>query len=164
MIKSISPSTRNLVLFVLMTAFLSVTDPIAIACSTDCVQPSENAAELVEMVLEKRLESRDNPHTSPAARELGNLLFELRESEAPEADEALCALFTFYLGEANDGDVLYQVTFRGRRLTPMLEKYRSAVPCVPQAFEPLLHREETRHMLLDLALGAIKKGEVIGVD
>lgn len=132
--------------------------------ASDCVQLSENAAKRVDAVLQKRLESRDNPHTSPAAKELGMLLFELRSSNEPVSDESLCALLNYYLGEANDGDVAYQVTARGQRLTPQLKAFRESPPCTAPVFTPLLHDEETRKMVLDIVVGAIEKGETVGAE
>jgi hypothetical protein len=129
-----------------------------------CLQLDVAARRTAERVLDQRLSSLQNPQTSEPASVLGDLISDLRARHDSSADEALCVLVNFYLGEANDGDVMYQITARGTPLIPNLVAMKGKRPCVDERYAMLFHEERRRLRLLDLAIKAIENDKVIGAE
>ncbi len=82
------------------------------------------------------------------------------------SDEALAVLMNFYVGEALQDDVIHEVTVRGKRMLPLLRKYRKG----PVAFtgrrypESLLLRKDVRNENFENAVESINAGKIIGED
>jgi len=92
-----------------------------------------------------------------------NRLFRIRSKASTHA---LVVLIGFYLGEATGGDILHNVTKRGRAAVPYLLKYQDHPPTVPNRDYPNSIRapEEVRKEDFTTALKAIEDGKVLGID
>lgn len=150
-------------LFALM-ALLSVTASFGAPAlpGQACVQLSVDAEEWVDSVLQARTASREKPHEGPAAWTLGCLLHGLRRDESTTADEASAALLSFYLGEANDVDVLDDVARRGQRMLPHLRLLLESEPCTPHA--TLLLTPDRRVRNIQAALDLVSQSRTLQVD
>lgn len=82
------------------------------------------------------------------------------------SDEALAVLIIFYVGESMQSDLVHQVTIRGKRMLPLLQKYRKG----PVAFadrkypESMLLAKEVRNENFESTIESIKAGKIIGED
>ena len=94
------------------------------------------------------------------------LLGALFRNRSSGADEALIVLFDYYLGEANGADLLHQVTLRGRKILPYLQRLRRRRPRIPGRNYPrsMLLSDSIRAEFFGNAISAIRQGQVVGVD
>ena len=71
----------------------------------------------------------------------------------------------FYIGEATGEDVLHHVTVRGKRMLPLLLKYRDAsVILAKKNYASIRLGADVRREKFDDAIKSIKAGKIIGVD
>ena len=118
---------------------------------------------LLVPILEARYgEQKAGKEPAESSRALGKLL----EDKSPETDEAAVVLLGYYLGEADNEDVMHDLTKRGKRVLPYLHRYRDQ----PASFrgKPYLDSirvsESDRKEFFGTVIEAVEKGEVIGVD
>ena len=80
------------------------------------------------------------------------------------SDEALVVLMNFYVGESLQPDLVHQVTLRGKRMLPLLLKYKSASVAFADRKYPrsLLLADDIRQMGFDNAIDSIRTGKVFG--
>lgn len=129
------------------------------------IEPSEEAEKLIDPILEAALAVRQ--HDSEATEfELGRRFKKVLDDQSSTGDEALVVLLNFYIGEANGGDLLHQVTLRGRRLMPLLIKYKTAAVTLKMAsrVDSLRLPPRVRQQNFTTAMDFIGKGRVWDAD
>ncbi len=129
-----------------------------------CNGLDKDVARVTAEVLAARSKALAQPHSGAAADSLGRLVAERVRDDTVRGDQALALLLNFYLGEANDEDILYEVVRRGTRMLPLLESEswatRDKVVCAATAsYRSLVNEEDTRKLKLDTARQAIERGE-----
>lgn len=128
---------------------------------------SSGATKLIKPILDLRVKSIDNPAEKEVpgstSWKMGKLLYRLSQNQSRDADEALAVLLGFYLGESNDEDLLHDVTIRGKRILPYLEKYRRGAFSVSgrQDSTKLRPNGMFERGPFDRAISAIKSGTVL---
>jgi len=97
-----------------------------------------------------------------AAKLTGQLFADKTKS----SDEALVVLMSFYIGEATGEDLLHQVTVRGKRMLPLLVKYRDARVAFAKRKFPasILLSPDVKKENFDNAINSVKAGKTIGED
>lgn len=97
-----------------------------------------------------------------AAKLMGELFHEKTKS----SDEALVVLMNFYIGESSDRDLLHQVTVRGKRMLPLLLKYRNSSVTFSKKEYPssLLVAADVKKQNFDAVIKSVRAGKVIGED
>jgi hypothetical protein len=82
----------------------------------------------------------------------------LVERKGPDADEALVVLMCFYVGESQEDEDA--VISRGRRMLSYLNKYRRAIPSIPDRPYPdsMLKDASSKEDSFQGAVTAIKRG------
>lgn len=150
----------SLVSTLLATLLCLVPSPDSAAL--ECVEVPAEVIDEAMTVLTPRLESKSDPNFHPSAHVLENELYRFRNRESGLSEPVLCLLLNFYLGEANDEDVLYETTNCGGPCLGLVKQYLENPPCVPASVEPVMHAEEIRKQLLQMAIEAIQRGETIG--
>jgi hypothetical protein len=87
-------------------------------------------------------------------------------SKSKTADEALVVLMIFYIGESTGGDLLHQVTTRGRRMLPLLLKYRTANVAFSGRTYPssIFLPADVRNEDFEKAIKSVRTGKVLGED
>src|SRR5216684_2558521 len=86
----------------------------------------------VQDLLTPFLDLRAQAESSKGEQQLGafqkseKLLARLFKVKTRASDEALVVLMNYYVGEALGPDLVHEVTLRGRRMLPLLMKYRTA--------------------------------------
>ena len=100
--------------------------------------------------------------TQLRAKLTGGLFHEKTKS----SDEALVVLMNFYIGESSDRDLLHQVTVRGKRMLPLLMKYRNSSVTFSKKEYPssLLLAADVRKQNFDEVINSVKAGKIIGED
>jgi hypothetical protein len=96
----------------------------------------------------------------------GNLIGKLADIKTNSSDEALVVLMNFYIGEATGEDLLHLVTVRGKRMLPLLLKYRnSSVIFSKKKYPPsLLLAGKVKKQNFDEVIKSVRDGKVIGDD
>jgi hypothetical protein len=92
------------------------------------IVPPRDVQVLVKPILHLRAEAKTSQGERQnaafwQAEKLMGTLFQIRTKAS---DEALVVLMNFYVGEAPNEDLIHQVTVRGKRMLPLLLKYRNA--------------------------------------
>ena len=89
----------------------------------------------------------------------GELLGRLFKDRSRASDEALIVLLSYYLGESNGGDLVDEITERGRRMLPYLERYECCLARIPGRQYPdrMVLPSEVRRSLFEEAITNIKK-------
>jgi hypothetical protein len=106
-----------------------------------------------------RLSGRQDPEESPASNELAMKLASLLRDQRPAADEAICILLSYYLGEANDEDVFCSVVTRGPRMLPCLRAVLADGPRrIGAKYASLERAEETWRYSVRETIKAIETG------
>ncbi len=90
----------------------------------------------------------------------------LLQTTTKASDEALVVLMNFYVGESLGEDLLHQVTVRGKRMLPLLLKYRNAHVVFSSRTYPssLLLGPDVRKENFDDAINGVRAGKIIGED
>lgn len=110
------------------------------------------------------------PHTlgqeDAAYEKSAKLLGELFQVKTSASDEALAVLMNFYVGEALQDDLIHEVTVRGKRMLPLLLKYRKGQVAfaVRKYPESLLLKNDVRNENFENAIESIQAGKIIGED
>jgi hypothetical protein len=81
----------------------------------------------------------------------------LISNESAEADEALAYLLNVYIGEGPDEMLVCEVINRGKRMLPLVLRYRDCTPLT--GLEPLPDFLEGSHMLPKYAIEGINEGK-----
>jgi hypothetical protein len=104
---------------------------------------------------------RQNAAFLEAERLTGKLFQDKTES----SDEALVVLMNFYIGEATGADLLHHVTVRGKRMLPLLMKYRDARVIFSKGdYASIRLPADVRREDFDDAIKSIKVGKIMGED
>jgi len=109
-------------LFVVLTLALQITSTAA------TVAPPNDVQEKVRPILDvcRRAVATQGEPQNAAFLEAERLTGKLFQDKTASSDEALVVLMNFYVGEATGEDLLHHVTVRGKRMLPLLLKYRDA--------------------------------------
>jgi hypothetical protein len=120
---------------------------------------------IVYPILDARLETRIDPNNRMKEERLGKLLYALYQDHSPLADEAAASLLAIYLGEANDEDLLHDVTVRGKGVLPYLERFEGGLPeSRMEKYATLVKSDEDRRRDSSEAERYIRESHVWGTD
>ncbi|MFZ1927488.1 MAG: hypothetical protein WA261_20770 [Candidatus Sulfotelmatobacter sp.] len=141
---------------------------LQVASATKSVSPPRDIEQLVKPILDLVAEGEASKGElqNAAFYRAAKLTGALFTAKTKAADEALVVLMSFYIGESTGGDLLHQVTVRGKRMLPLLVKYRNAQVIIsgrkypPSTFLPTEIRRED----FDEAIKCIQAGKVLGQD
>jgi hypothetical protein len=135
---------------------------------TAAIVPPRNVQELVEPILSLCAEARESQgeRQNAAFWQAAGLIGKLIDMKTQSSDEGLVVLMNFYIGEATGEDVLHQVTVRGKRMLPLLLKYRNAHVVFSNRKYPssLLLAPDVKKEDFDDAIKSVRAGKVIGED
>jgi len=144
----------------------ALTLALQITSAPASVVPPSHVQELVKPILDlcaKANVSQAEHHT--AFLEAEGLTGKLFQDKTRSSDEALVVLMNFYIGEATGEDVLHHVTVRGKRMLPLLLKYRDAsVIFAKRDYASIRLGVDVRKETFDDAIRSIKAGKIIGED
>jgi len=136
--------------------------------STRTVTPPMDVQEKVKPIIDQCeiAQASQGERQNAAFWQIAKLTGELSQTKTKTSDEALVVLMSFYLGESTNSDLLHEVTVRGKRMLPLLLKYRDATIIFSRKKYPssLLLAPDIRKESFDDAIESIKAGEVIGVE
>src|SRR5439155_5004003 len=91
-----------------------------------------------------------------------DLLDQLSRDQTPAADEASAGLLCYYIGSHPAEMLVENLTRRGPRALPYLEKFRNAPPIAAWRYSMVLASSEERHAIFDEeAISLIRRGEVL---
>ncbi len=151
-------------------AFLVVALMIALQTisSASTVIPASDVQKRVQPILDlcrKAKAAAAGADQNTAFFEAARLTGKLFKDTTKASDEALIVLMNFYVGEATGEDVLHHVTIRGRRMLPLLLKYRDARVIFPKKdYASILLPADVRREDFDSAIKSIKAGKTLGED
>jgi hypothetical protein len=130
------------------------------------VVPSAKARALVTPFLDLRsqAESSTGAQQQSEFEQSEKILARLFRMKTPASDEALVVLMNYYVGEALGPDSVHEVTVRGKRMLPLLLRYRKATVSFPdRTYPPSLSVErDIRERNFETAIKSIKEGKVFG--
>ena len=130
--------------------------------------PPRDVQELVKPILDLCAEATtsQSERQNAAVWQTGKLLGVLFQMKTKASDEALVVLMNFYVGESLGEDLLHQVTVRGKRMLPLLLKYRGAHVIFSSRTYPssLLLAPDVRKENFDGAINSVRAGKIIGED
>ena len=132
------------------------------------IVPPRDVQELVKPILDlcAEAEASHGKSQNAAVWQTGKLMGVLFQMTTRASDEALVVLMNFYVGESLGEDLLHQVTVRGKRMLPLLLKYRKARVIFSQREYPssLLLASDVRKEGFDVAIKSVRAGKVFGED
>jgi hypothetical protein len=132
------------------------------------IVPPRDVQELVKPILDICAEAKasQGEHQNGAFWQAAKLIGTLTQMRTKASDEALVVLMNFYVGESTGGDVLHQVTVRGKRMLPLLLKYRNSQVVFSNRTYPssLLLALDVRKQNFDDAINNVRAGKIIGED
>lgn len=129
------------------------------ACGGEGLVATSEADTRVAAILDLRLAGRQDPEESPASKELAIALESLLRDKGPTADQAICSLLTYYLGEANDEDVFCSAVSRGPGMLACLRNLLTNGPQrIGAKYASLERVEETWRYSVREAIKAIENG------
>lgn len=148
------------------TLILAVILALPLASAAKTVLPPADVQEKVKPILDLCEEAqalRGERHNA-AFYQIDGMTGELFQMKTKSSDEALVVLMNFYLGESIDEDLLHEVSVRGKRMLPLLLKYRNARVVFSQKKYPssLLVAADVRRQNFDEVITSIRSGKVIG--
>jgi hypothetical protein len=150
------------------TAILALALAFQLAGAAKTVVPPVAVQEMVKPILDLCKETRtaDLERHNAAVWQVGKLTGDLFDIKTRSSDEALVVLMNFYIGESFGEDLLHEITVRGKRMLPLLLKYRKATVAFSGKKYPssLLVPPEVRKENFDEVIEAVRAGKVIGVD
>ena len=130
------------------------------------VVPPATVQDLVTPFLDLRAqaEASKGEQQQAAFQKSEKLLARLFKTKTRTSDEALVVLMNYYVGEALGPDLVHEVTVRGRRMLPLLMKYRTATVKFGNKQYPssLLLADDVRQENFENAVNSIKAGKVFG--
>jgi hypothetical protein len=152
----------------LTSLILVITLALQITSAPATVVPPSDVRKSVTPILDlcARTEKTQADDHDEQVFEYGRMVGALFQTKTKSADEALVVLMDFYIGESLGDDLLHQVTKRGKRMLPLLMKYRTARIVFPEREYPssLLVSPEVKRENSDSAIKSVKAGKVIGED
>jgi hypothetical protein len=132
------------------------------------IVPPRDVQELVRPVLDlcAGAEASQGERQNAQVFQYGKLLGALFQMKTKASDEALVVLMNFYVGESFGEDLLHQVTVRGKRMLPLLLKYRNAHVFFSERKYPssLLLVHDVREENFSNAINSVRAGKVFGED
>ena len=141
---------------------------LQVASATAAIVPPKEVQALLEPILDLRVkaESSHGEQQQSAFQESERLIGNLFQKKSRTADEALVVLMNFYVGESLQVDLVHHVTARGKRILPLLLKYKKAPVAFTGVKYPtsLLVADDVRTKSFDDAIEAVKAGKVVGED
>jgi hypothetical protein len=136
--------------------------------AASAIVPPRDVQELVKPILDVRAEAEGSQgeHQNAAFRQAAKLIGLVCQMRTEASDEALVVLMNFYVGEATGEDLLHQVTVRGKRMLPLLLKYRSAQVVFSDRKYPssLLLTHEVKKEDFSNAINSVRAGKIVGED
>jgi hypothetical protein len=132
------------------------------------VVPPREVQEKVRPILDlcEEAEAAQGERQDGAFYQAAKLTGELFRVKTKSSDEALVVLMNFYIGESTEGDLLHQVTVRGKRMLPLLLRYRNSRVIFSQKEYPssLLLATDVKKQNFDEVIKSVRAGKVIGED
>jgi hypothetical protein len=151
----------------MMSLILAIALNLQMANVTPAIVPPKDVQEMVKPILAlcSQGEAPQGEHQSgawQAAKLTGVLLC----SSTKSSDEGLVVLMNFYIGESPGNDLRHQVTVRGKRMLPLLLKYRAAhVAFSDRNYPPaILLPADVREADFDEVIKSVRDGKVLGED
>jgi len=136
--------------------------------AASAIVPPRDVQELVKPILDVRAEAEAAPgeRQNAAFWQAAGLIGALFQMKTKASDEALVVLMNFYVGESTGEDLFHQVTVRGKRMLPLLLKYRNAQVVFSDRKYPssLLLTHEVKKEDFSNAINSVRAGKVIGED
>lgn len=129
-------------------------------------RPPRDAARLIGPILYDRIRADDSHHSrGTPSWDLDDRLENLAKDQSPAADSASVILLDYYLGEHNGEMQICAVTKRGRKVLPLVMKYRQHRAGLFRPWYLTLRlKEKERNFMYDMAVEAIEKNQVLGCD
>jgi hypothetical protein len=147
---------------------LAIAMTLQMTTVTTAIVPPRDVQELVTPILDIRAEAKasQGERQNAAFWQAAVLIGKLTDLKTHSSDEALVVLMNFYVGESPGEDVLHQVTVRGKRMLPLLLKYRNVHVIFSGRKYPssLLLAPEVKKENFDDAIKSVRAGKVIGED
>jgi hypothetical protein len=137
------------------------------AATAATVVPPSDVQEKVRPILDlcRQAKATHSGRQNTMFLETERLTGKLFQDKAKSSDEALVVLLNFYVGEATGQDVLHHITVRGKRMLPLLLKYRDAHVILPKGnYASILLPADVRKEGFDDAIKSIKAGKTLGED
>jgi len=132
------------------------------------IVPPRDIQQLVTPILDLCAEAKTSQgeHENAAFWQAAKLIGTLIQMKTKASDEALVVLMNFYVGESTGEDVIHHVTVRGKRMLPLLLKYRNAHLVFSEHKYPssLLLAPDVRKGDFDVAIDSVKTGKIFGED
>jgi hypothetical protein len=132
------------------------------------IAPPKDVQALLRPILDLRAEAESSRggHQQGAFEQSAKLIAQLFQTKTRASDEALAVLMNFYVGESLPPDLVHQVTLRGKRMLPMLLKYRKAHVVFTRRKYPasLLLADDVREKNFNDAIESVRAGKVVGED
>jgi hypothetical protein len=147
---------------------LAITLALQMTNVTATVVPPREVQEKVRPILDlcEEAEGAQGERQNAAFYQAAKLTGELFQAKTKASDEALVVLMNFYIGESPEGDLLHQVTVRGKRMLPLLLKYRTSSIVFSRKEYPssVLLAIDTKKQNFDEVIKSVRAGKVIGED
>jgi len=137
------------------------------ASTAATIVPPSDVQEKVRPILDlsRQAKATHSAQQNAMFLEAERLTGKLFQDKTKSSDEALVVLMNFYVGEATGEDVLHHVTVRGKRMLPLLLKYRDAHVIFPKGnYASVLLPTDVRRENFDDAIKSIKAGKTLGED
>lgn len=152
-----------------MTSFiLAIALALQVGGPPPAVVAPMDVQEKVRPILDlcQQAETAQGEAQNAAFFEAAKLTGELFQAKTKSSDEALVVLMNFYIGEATGEDLLHQVTIRGKRMLPLLMKYRDARVMFPKREYPssMLLSPDVKRENFDNVIKSVRAGKIIGED
>ncbi|MGA8367669.1 MAG: hypothetical protein ACLQMT_12235 [Candidatus Acidiferrales bacterium] len=127
------------------------------------VGPDKKVEAEVEPILENKLPAQ---HDNKAATVFWRSLEKAMGDQSSTGDESLVVLLSFSIGESTGEDLLHEVTVRGKRMLPLLMRYKGKTVVFEdgKGFDELRLPAQTREENYTTAISFIKAGRVWGSD
>lgn len=139
-----------------------------VASSTGQVVPSPAARSCVTPILDRLLSAESSTGAKRASgfKEAETMLAHLFKIKTRTADESLAVLMNFYVGEAIGQDLIHEVTVRGKRMLPLVIRYRNDRVVFPGREYPTSMRldDSTRKEDFERAIHFIEARKIYGQD
>src|ERR1700687_1375150 len=135
---------------------------------TAAIVPPREVQSLLRPILDLCAEAEESQgeHQNAVFYQVAKQTGGLFQMRTKAADEALVVLMNFYIGESPGQDLLHQVTVRGKRMLPLLLKYRNAHVIFSQRKYPssILLAHDVKKEFFENAIESVTAGKVFGED
>lgn len=147
---------------------LAITLALQMSSIAATVVPPMDVQEKVGPILDlcQLAEKAQGEAQNAAFFQAGKLVGALFRAKSKSSDETLVVLMNFYIGEASGEDLLHQVSVRGKRMLPLLMKYRDASVMLPkrEISSSILLSPDVKRENFDNVIKNVRAGKVIGED